>query len=329
MKAFRFDRPATFDAAARALGEGGAARLKAGGTDLLGRMKERVDEPDRVVGLVDLGPEARSIEPTPGGIRIGAMATLDDIARAELVRTFAPHLAHAAGEAASPALRHQATLGGNIAQHTRCDYHRHVTLPCWRRGATSCPVLEDGAVQDNAAIFGNDLCASAHPSSLAPALATLDAVLRVTDGKEERSIAFADFWAPPEPGRHGDHVLGEGDVITAVELARREAAGGWRVAHYEVRQKASFDWALVVAAVALENANGVVERPSIWLGAVAPAPMRATAAEDVLRGKPFSPDRVEKAAEAAVTGATPLAGNGYKLQLVRVAVKRALLDAWR
>ena len=329
MRAFRFDRPATFEAASRALAEGGDVRLKAGGTDLLARMKERIDEPDRVVGLVDLGPTARAIQATDTGIRIGALASLEDIAQADLVRAFAPHLAQAAGEAASPALRRQATLGGNLAQHPRCDYHRHLALPCWRRGATSCPVLEPGAVQEGAAIFGNGACASAHPSSLAPALGTLDAVIRVTGARGEREIPFEAFWAEPEPGRASDHVLGPDDVITSVDLSARDVGSGWRVAHHEIRQRASFDWPLVVAAVAVENVNGVVAQPSIWLGAVAPSPRRARAAEDVLRAGPLTPERVEKAADAAAADATPLAGNAYKKQLVRVAVKRALLDAWR
>ena len=142
MKAFRFDRPLSYAAASRALDEGGAVRLKAGGTDLLAGMKERIDEPDRLVGLIDLGSDAAQIDKTEDGIRIGAAATLAAIEDSDLVRAFAPHLATAAGEAASPSIRRMATLGGNLAQHTRCDYHRHPGLPCWRRGATSCPVLE-------------------------------------------------------------------------------------------------------------------------------------------------------------------------------------------
>ncbi|MFV1958874.1 MAG: xanthine dehydrogenase family protein subunit M [Planctomycetota bacterium] len=328
MKAFLFDRPRALGEVVRALGEEGDACLLAGGTDLLARMKERIDAPDRVVGLLDLGEAMRGIETRAGGLRIGARVTLAEIAASDAVRETVPHLARAASQAASPQIRNRATLGGNLAQHPRCDYHRHRSFPCWRRGATSCPVLEAGAVQEGAAAFGNDVCASAHPSSLAPALGTADAVLHVVGGQGARTVPFAAFWSPPEAGRATDFLLAPDEVITAVDVAARRSARGWGTSHQEIRRKAAFDWPMVVCAVALQRDAGVVKRASIWLGAVSPHPLRAAAAEAIVGGKSPSPALALRAAEAAAQGATPLPGNAHKVQQVRAAVRRALVEAW-
>ncbi len=323
MQAFELLRPTTPEAASRALGDG--ALLKAGGIDVLGRLKERVDEPDRVVSLVDLGADHASIARDGDKVRIGAAATLSRIAASDVVPA---SLREATAQAASRQIRNLATLGGNLCQHTRCGYYRLRSFPCLKRGDDACPVLADGAVQETAGIFANRPCACAHPSSLAPALGTADAVLHVVGVKGTREIAFADLWAAPSRGRASDTTLAPTDVISHVVLDARDAAAGWRVAHEEIRQKAAFDWPLVTCAVALRADAGKVVEASVWLGAVAPTPMRSAAAEAALVGKPFDEAVAAKAGEAAVEGATPLSGNRYKVQLVEVAVRRALVKAW-
>ncbi len=323
MKAFELLRPTNVEAAAGVLGDG--ALLKAGGVDVLDRLKERVDEPDRVVSLVDLGADHTSVARDGDAIRIGAGATLATMAASDLLPA---SLREAAEQAASRQIRNLATLGGNLCQHTRCGYYRLKSFPCLKRGDDTCPVLADGAVQETAGIFGNRPCACAHPSSLAPALGTAEAVLHVVGADGSREIAFADLWAQPVKGRASDTVLAPTDVISHVVLAPRDAAAGWRVAHEEIRQKAAFDWPLVSCAVALRAAQGKVAQASVWLGAVAPTPVRSTAAEAALTGKPLDEAVAAKAGEAAVGEATPLDGTRYKVQLVKVAVRRALEKAW-
>lgn len=329
MKPFALLRPASTGAAVGALAQGGAVVLKANGVDLLDRMKERVSEPDKVVSLVDIGGLGGRSNTPQGGLRLGALATLQQIADCPEVLRLAPTLAKAAGLAASPQLRRRATLGGNLGQHTRCGYYRHATFACVKRGADACPVRAETGVQDTAGIFGNDLCASAHPSSVAPVLGALGAVIHVEGPKGARQVAFADLWAPPQRGRASDLALDPAEVIVAVELpaARGPVADGYE----EVRVKAAFDWALVSCAVRIHGLGsgggaGAASGGSIWLGSVAPTPYRALAAEALLQGR-VDEALAEKVGAKAAEGATPLAGTAYKVQLVKVAVKRALLAA--
>jgi xanthine dehydrogenase YagS FAD-binding subunit len=325
MKAFRYDRPRTLEAATRALGEGPAA-LKAAGVDLLDRMKERVDEPDRVVTLVDV-PGLDGVEVgADGALRVGALVTLADLASNAEVRRLVPAVAHAAGEAASPQLRNRATLGGNLAQHTRCGYYRHESFPCAKRGAPACPVLAPGAVQETAGIFDVSLCASAHPSSVAPAVGACGGTVVVRGAKGDRRLPLEGLYEPPKRGKASDTTLAPDDVIVAVEFPAADRPG--RSGFHEVRQRAAFDWALVSCAAGFTGGESAVKSARVWLGALAPYPMRSEAAEKALVGKPFSEAAAAAAGDAAVKGATPLPGSAYKVALARVAVKRALMAAW-
>jgi xanthine dehydrogenase YagS FAD-binding subunit len=325
MKAFRYVRVGKAGDAGDEARKG--AVLKAGGSDLLDRMKERLTTPDAVVALNEIAsPFLNTIEPTDdGGLRIGALVTLAEIAESNVIRKRYPALAKAAGHAASPQVRHRATLGGNLCQHTRCGYYRLASFPCWKRGDDTCPVLADGAVQDTAGIFDNTSCASAHPASVPPVLGALGAkiVVRAEKGREERS--FGKLWRAPEKGVAADVALAPGEVIVAVVLP--PLADPKSVAYEEVRQKAAFDWALVSCAARVELTEGGVTAASIWLGSVASTPYRAKAADAALVGSKGGGKAIEKAANAAVTGATPLDGNSYKVDLVKVVVTRALRSA--
>ena len=322
MKAFALVRPTSPEAASASLVEGGAVALKANGVDLLDRLKERVAEPDRVVSLVDV-PGLDRVLFMDGGIQIGALCTLRTLSEHAEVRQWLPSLAKAAGLAASPQLRRRATVGGNLGQHTRCGYYRHLSFKCWKRGDDACPVRAETGVQETAGIFGNGSCASAHPSSLAPVLGSLSAVVHVVGPKGARTLPVPELWAAPQRGRPGDLALDPAEVITHVVVPR--APGQTGDAYEEVRVKAAFDWALVSAAVRIQGkvwaAGG-----SIWLGSVAPTPYRAAKAEALLQGE-VTPALAERVGAAAAEDATPLPGNAYKVQLVRVAVKRAVLEA--
>lgn len=331
MKAFSFVRPRTLSEAAGALGAPGSV-LKAGGVDLLDRLKERVDEPDRVVGLVDVAEQRAIARGADGAFTLGALVTLQQLSEHPELAQSLPTLARAAGLAASPQLRRRATLGGNLGQHTRCGYYRHLSFPCVKRGASACPVRAAGGVQDAAGVFGNDLCASSHPSSVAPVLGSLDARVHVLAPQEPgraapQVLAFEALWAAPAAGRASDLALAPGQVISHVEIPAQGAAG---FGYEEVRVKAAFDWALVSAAVRLQVEGGKVVSARVWLGSVAPVPWRAAAAEALLTGRGL-PDAAAAlaAGQAALQGATPLEGSAYKLPLITTAVKRAVLDAAR
>ena len=324
MKAFEFIRARTCGEAAQLLDKHDGAMIHAGGTDLLARMKERTETPDVLVSLLDAdGLQDVRIE-EDGGIWIGARVTLAQLAGSNACQRFLPTLSHAAGLAASPQLRNRATLGGNLAQHTRCHYYRMESLPCLKRSGTLCPVQEKGGVQDNAGVFKGS-CVCSHPSSLAPVLGTLDAEISVRDAKGARLIPFSAFWAGPQPGVGTDTVLKDGEVIEAVRIPPSGAKP--KLGYYEVRHKAAFDWALVSCAVRYTEQDGKITSASVWFGSLAPTPWQAEKAEKALVGKPCTDEAALAAAEAALVDASPVEGAAYKVKLAKVALKRALADA--
>lgn len=325
MKSFSMHLPTTPEAVAGVLGSRPDAAIHAGGVDLLDRMKEHVSEPAHLVSLRDLAAWRDVRIEDDGSIRLGAGVTLAALAAHDAVRAFLPSLADAAGQAASPQIRHRATLAGNIAQHTRCGYYRHESFPCAKRGADRCPVLAPTGVQESAAIFPSDVCASAHPSSVAPVLGSLDAVAHLWSPRGARDVALETLWRVPVRGRAADLDLAPDELILSFELPSRTRPQ--RMAYEEVRQKAAFDWPLVSVAVRLEIEGDRIAEARIVAGSVAPTPRRLRQAEDVLVGKPIQGDVASQAAREAGAGARPLAGNAYKVRLLEVAVRRALESA--
>ena len=325
MKAFRFIRPRSAAEASAAMAEEKGAQVHAGGVDLLDRLKENVTAPDALVSLVDLAGLQDIVLEESGDIRIGARATLAQLAGDAIVAKFLPSLAEAAGDAASPQIRNRATLGGNLLQHTRCGYYRLESFPCLKRGGASCPVRADGGVQEHAGIIHNDPCASAHPSSIAPVLGSLDAEVVVRRGTEERTVPFAELWAAPAAGVAGDTTLTAADLIESIVIPARDVRQ--YVGHAEVRQKAAFDWALVSCSVRYELEGEKIKDARVWFGSLAPTPWRAEKAEKGLIGRRPTDAAAEKAAQAALADATPLPGTTYKVKLAQVALKRALAAA--
>jgi xanthine dehydrogenase YagS FAD-binding subunit len=290
----------------------------AGGTDLIPLMEDRLRLPTTVVSLRTL-PDLRGIAATDGGLRIGALSTLADLHRSDLVTAPAyAALAQAAMSAASPQLRNVATIGGNLLQDVRCWYYRG-PHDCWLKGGETCPARA-GENQYHA-IFEQSPCAAVQASDPATALVALDATVTIMGSAGERSLLVAELLAPPQDGRRQLHTLAPDELITALALPARD---GWRSTYRKAMERATWAFALAGIAVAALVQNGVVADVRIVLGGVANTPLRATAAEDLLRGQPLSADLAQQAANLAVETATPLAKNGYKVDLVRGMLAEAL-----
>ena len=298
----------------------GRACFIAGGTDILGKMKDRVlpGYPEALVNLKSI-PGLEGIREENGGLSIGAMTRLADIASHPGVRARWAALAEAAGRTASPQLREMGTLGGNLCQDVRCWYYRHPDnrFPCLRKGGGRCYAI-DG---DNRyhAIFGGSVeqgCYAVHPSDTAPALIALEARL-VTS---KRTVAAADFFTV---GVSRTTVLAADEIMTEVRLPALPA--GARSAFLKFALRRSIDFPIVNCAARIVSSNGRVTEARICLNAVAVTPYRPTAAEKTLVGAALSEESAEAAGEAAVREARPLEHNGYMVQIARTLVKRAVL----
>jgi xanthine dehydrogenase YagS FAD-binding subunit len=290
----------------------------AGGVDLLALMKDSILAPDAVVSLKSLDA---TIDTGEGGLRIGAAATLTDLAENATVRRLYPALASVADEIATPQIRNQSTVGGNLMQRPRCWYFRNEEFVCLKKGGSRCHAVE-GENQYHA-IFGDGPCHIVHPSDLAVVCAAYGARYRVLAPAGSRDIDAAEFFQMPNANLYGETVLQPNEILTHVLLP----APPTRSAAYCVRVRRSFDWPLALAAVSLAMDFDTVLSARIVLGAVAPIPWRVAAAERALVGRTIDEVSASDAAVTAVAGAKGLSGNGYKIQIARTAVKRAILKA--
>ncbi|HEU4405859.1 MAG TPA: xanthine dehydrogenase family protein subunit M [Polyangiaceae bacterium] len=320
MQPFRYVRAAD---AARAVGLVAAdpgAGFIAGGTDRLNLMKDRVEAPSLLVDVNAAGP--RGVAAIEGGVLVGAAARMADVADDPQVRAAFPVLSQALLASASPQVRNMASVGGNLLQRTRCWYFRDASLPCNTRSPGSgCPALA-GENRIHAVLGGSDACIKVHPSDMAVALLALDAVVLTEGPAGARRLALDDFYVLPGATPERETVLEHGELIVGVELKATRAAA--RSRYVKVRDRASFEFALVSVAVALDVEGGVVRDARVALGGVAPRPWRARGAEDALRGRSLGADVIAAAGEAAVAGAAPREGNRFKVELAKRAVARAL-----
>jgi xanthine dehydrogenase YagS FAD-binding subunit len=296
----------------------------AGGTDLIGLMKDHATLPERLLDINHLPGLARIEARADGGLHIGALAHMSDVAADVAVRRRFPVVAESLLFAASGQLRNMATIGGNIMQRTRCAYFRDEDgLPCNKRHPGSgCSALH--GLNRNHAVFGwSEACVATHPSDLAVALSALDAVVIVRGPSGERSIQFTDFHRLPGGKPERDNVLERGDLITAIEIPARPEG---RVSHYlKVRDRQSYEFALVSVAAAVATDNGRIASARLAMGGVAHKPWRLSAAEAALRGASLDDGDALKAAIAHSFGDTrPLAHNGFKVELAQRAALRAL-----
>ncbi len=323
MRQFEYASPKSTQQAVGLLGANAA--ILAGGTDLLALMKDDVVTPKRVVNIKDVGGLTQ-IRVVPDGFTIGALAKLSDVADNASLRQLYPMLANAVDEAASPQIRNMATIGGNLCQRPRCWYYRSGFGLLGMRDGKSMVEAGDNR---NHAIIGNDGPAKfVSPSTIAPALIAYNAGVTITGPKGTRTVPLAKFYRIPQSESEREHDLQPNEIVTEILLPGKMPSGlRVAVAQYEVRQKATFDWPMALASVALWMDGRTVKKANIVLGAVAPVPWVSKEAEQALVGKELNEQTADAAGQAAVSIARPLSKNGYKVQLTRVAVKRALLAA--
>lgn len=326
MEPFEYTRPHDLAEALTQLRSGG--RALAGGTGLVDLMRLGVERPSRLVDLNPLAAQAKGsmgrIEEGAGGLRIGALVRNSDLAHDPRVQARFPVLSQAILAGASPQIRNAATVGGNLLQRTRCPYFRDGVSACNRRQPGSgCSVRMGGDSRGAAILGGSEACVAVHPSDLCVALGALGATVSVLrqDGREH-TLALNGFHRLPGQTPEIETELAPGDLIVAVTI--QDSPMARRSRYVKVRDRASFDFALASAAVAIEQREGVVRDLAIVLGGVATKPWHAHDATRVLRNQKPTPERIQQAAEAAVLGARPLAHNGFKIELARRVVARAL-----
>ncbi len=317
---FSYLRAKSVNEAVRALAAPGA-RLHAGGTDLLGCLRDGVIKADKVVSLAGV-PGLRGIStPAAGGLRIGAMTPLAEVAASRPVIDGYAVLAQAAASAASPQLRNQGTLGGNLCQRPRCWYFRG-DFPCLRKGGNAC--FAAAGQNQYHAIFGGSVCFMVHPSDTAVALVALGARVRIAGPAGARIVPVANFFVLPEKNVRKENVLEHNEILTDILLPPAEPRT--KSVYRKVRSRGSWDFALAsIAMVVKFDGVGTVQRARVVLGGAAPIPWRSEAAEQALTGAKVSAEAAARAAEAAVKGAQPLGQNEYKVALFRGIVEEQVL----
>jgi xanthine dehydrogenase YagS FAD-binding subunit len=295
------------------------ARIHGGGTDLLGCLRDRVFTTDAVVSLGAIA-ELRGIARTAdGGLRLGAMTTVAEIADDGSIAERYTALHDAAAAVASPQLRNQGTIGGNLCQKPRCWYYRG-DFRCLRKGGELCYAYE-GENQQHC-IFGGDLCFIVHPSDTAPALAALGAVCRVAGPSASRSVAVEALHVPPSTDPRRETVLEPDEIITEIVLPAPPA--GLRSSYRKIRSRNAWDFALAGVALAVVLDGGVVRSARVFLSGAAPVPWRSTTVEAAITGRALDAATIAAAGDAAVAGAEPLSGNGYKIALFKGLVAEQL-----
>lgn len=316
MRPFELTAPATVEDAVTTTGT-----YLAGGTTVVDLMKLNVLTPQHVLDINDL--PLRGID-TSDGLRFGALERMSDIAAHPGVY---PMISRALRASASQQLRNMASIGGNLLQRTRCGYFRDVAMACNKRAPGSgCPAVT-GANRMHAVLGTSESCVATHASDVAVALVALDARVRLTGADGTRTVALADFYRLPGDTPHNEHDLRPGELITEVVVPRLDWAA--RSTYVKVRDRASYEFALCSAAVALDIRDGRVVDARVAVGGVATVPWRLSAVEAALRGAPATVESFEAAASVAADGARPLPGNGFKVSLLKRTVVRALIEGSR
>jgi len=298
------------------------ASLHAGGTDLLGCLRDHVFHADKVVSISRLNALKGIRETAQGGVRIGALTTITEVAENSILNRRFKALARGASEVASPQLRNQGTLGGNICQKPRCWYYRG-EFDCLRKGGDRCFAV--GGENQFHCIFGGDSCYIVHPSDTAPALVALDAAVRIVGQRGTRTVPMANFHVPPGRDVLRDTVLDPDEIVT--EIAVPPAPSGLRSSYRKVRARRSWDFALAGVALAIVFNGDIVDSAKVVLSGVAPVPWRSMEVEEIITGNPLNAEVAAKAAEAAVKNASPMEKNGYKIPLLRGVIEEELLAA--
>ncbi len=318
LRTFAYVRPGSVSEALKELQERGT-RIHAGGTDLLGCLRDGVFEAQKVVSLARVD-ELRGIVVSPDGeLRVGALTTIAEIAAHPVIKEKFTALAQAASLVASPQLRNQGTIGGNLCQRPRCWYFRG-DYHCTRKGGEMCYAI--GGENQYHAIFGGGACWIVHPSDMAPALVALDAKVRIVGPKGARVIPLEKFFVLPDEDVTRETALEAGEMVLGVLVP--PGAPGQQSSYRKVRARGSWDFAMGGLAMARSMKAGRVADARIVLSGVAPVPWRLHAVERLLIGQKIEATLIAKAADAAVAGAKPLEHNDYKVSLVRGLIEEAL-----
>jgi xanthine dehydrogenase YagS FAD-binding subunit len=301
-------------------GAAGGGRFVAGGTTLIDLMREEVERPQKLIDINRL--PLRGIQLKGETLVIGALARMSEVASNTDAALAQPLIVEALLEGASPQIRNMASIGGNLLQRVRCPYFRSLDAPCNKRApGTGCGAID--GVNTNQAILGtSDHCVATHPSDLAVALVALGATVRARGPGGERQFLVEDLYRLPGETPHLEHTLQPGELITEVDVPSGPYAK--RARYLKVRDRASYEFAVVSVAAALEVDGGVVRSVRIAAGGVGTKPWRMRGSEAVLAGQKPGPVAWQKAADRAIEGARPLSGNGYKVELLRRTVIRAL-----
>ncbi|MFZ3217984.1 MAG: xanthine dehydrogenase family protein subunit M [Candidatus Acidiferrales bacterium] len=321
MPAFELLQPSSVSDAQELLEQHGAdAWVMAGGLDSFDWLKDRIKKPKVVVDLSGI-EELRGIRASSDGIEIGAMTTLTEVVNNPLVKKHYGVLAQGAELAASPQIRNQGTIGGNVTQDARCWYYR-AGWPCYRAGGNICYADTPEGRNREHAILHADRCVAVNPSDSAPALIALDAKFVLRTPKGERVVDAEDYFIGPEIDITRLHILRPGDLLTAIRIPST-----WANAQFyfeKVRDRNVWDFPLLNVASAMVITNGTIERMRIAVNGAAARPLRLKAVEDAVRGKPANVATGTMAGNLAVQGAVPLQFNAYKIPLMRNLVKRAI-----
>src|SRR5262245_30170749 len=319
MLPFSYSKAADEEAALREFGDG--AKYVAGGTNLLDLMKLHVEKPGRLIDINGLPLGA--VTPLGEGVRIGALVRNSALAYHPLIVERYPMLSQALLAGATPQLRNMATVGGNIMQRTRCMYFRDAIYPCNKRDPGSGCAAIKGENRSHAVLGGSEHCVAVMPSDMCVALAALDAVIQIKGSSGERATPLVDFHLLPGDHPERETILEPGELITAVDLPALPFAT--RSLYLKVRDRASYAFALVSVAAALDVEAGIVKAARLALGGVGTKPWRAWEAEAVLAGQPANEASYRAAAEVALRDAEPLQHNRFKIEMAKRAITRALL----
>lgn len=325
MNAFTYTSPPLLRSALHLLSKGsGKAALLAGGTDLLALLKDDIVAPAQLINIKGIRSLHTLKIDKRTGLRSGCLSTLNDLARHEQINALYPALAVALGDAASPQIRNMATLGGNLCQRPRCWYFRNgYGLLALDASGKSLVVKGDNRYH---AILGNAGPAYfVSPSTIAPVLVALGATIEIAGPKGSRSIPLEEFYRIPQKQGQREHDLGGDEIVAFVNLP--PPGPNSSSAYYEVRQKHGFDWPAATATVSLITTHKKIVKASVVLGSVAPIPWRSKEAESALSGQVVNEEVATTASHAALQAAHDLGRNGYKIQIARVALRRAILQA--
>jgi xanthine dehydrogenase YagS FAD-binding subunit len=318
MKNFDYVKAGSLAEAIKALSTKGA-RLHAGGTDLLGCARDEIIQVDKVVSISNLR-ELKGISERPdGGVKIGALTPLADVAASAFIGKKYAVLGQAAAAVGSPQIRQQGTVGGNLCQRPRCWYFRS-DVQCLKKGGTTCYAM--GGENQYHAIFGGGPCFFVHPSDVAVALVAVGAQLAIAGPSGGKVVRAEDFFVGPNRSIEKENILLPGEIVTEIRLA--PVGGNARSSYRKIGARGSWDFALASVAAVVQSENDSVRTARIVLGGVGPVPWRADAAEKLLAGKKLDGAAAAAAAEAAVSGAIALRDNAYKLDMVKGAVEESL-----